>query len=169
MGRRRNRHCTLDGRQPDKVLGHCGGLRKGAGHLRFMGVDTYFRRAKIYDYALPWAKARIHQVMLACEMNGEQLPRIHGYPLRAVVIEYIEAMHVVPSNAVYTNGTYQTTHSIKILARSRNRDPAPLYCPCPGERVSFTTHPKSANTTISMTRDSPSQTWPLPRPSSVSR
>ena len=36
-------------------------------------------------------KVKIHEVMLAWEMNGEPLPRIHGYPLRVVVFGYIGA------------------------------------------------------------------------------
>jgi len=34
---------------------------------------------------------KLNEVMLAWEMNGEPLPRIHGYPLRVVVMGYIGA------------------------------------------------------------------------------
>lgn len=39
--------------------------------------------------------------MLAFEMNGKPLPKIHGYPLRAVVFGYIGARYVVLTDAVY--------------------------------------------------------------------
>ncbi|KAL9074479.1 MAG: hypothetical protein Q9161_002267 [Pseudevernia consocians] len=79
-----------------KVLKHCGGLQEGAGHIEFMGVDTYFKKGKVYNYvvSVPWRKVRIHEVMLAWEMNGKPLPKIHGYPLRAVVFGYIGARSV---------------------------------------------------------------------------
>nr|ANM86661.1 putative oxidoreductase [Cladonia uncialis subsp. uncialis]AUW30900.1 putative molybdopterin binding oxidoreductase [Cladonia uncialis subsp. uncialis] len=79
-----------------KVLKHCGGLKEGAKHIEFMGVDTYFKKGKVYNYvvSVPWRKVRIHEVMLAWEMNGKPLPKIHGYPLRAVVFGYIGARSV---------------------------------------------------------------------------
>ena len=86
-----------------KVLKHCGGLKEGAGHLEFMGVDTYFKKGQVYNYvvSVPWRKVRIHEVMLAWEMNEKPLPKIHGYPLRAVVFGYIGARSVVLADAVY--------------------------------------------------------------------
>jgi sulfite oxidase len=36
-------------------------------------------------------KVKVNEVMLAWEMNGEPLPKIHGYPLRVVVFGYIGA------------------------------------------------------------------------------
>ena len=41
--------------------------------------------------SVPYRKVKIHEVMLAWEMNGKPLPRIHGFPLRAVVFGYIGA------------------------------------------------------------------------------
>jgi sulfite oxidase len=35
--------------------------------------------------SVPWRKVKINEVLLAWEMNGEPLPKIHGAPLRAVV------------------------------------------------------------------------------------
>ena len=40
-----------------------------------------------YVDSLTMAQARLHDVMLAYEMNGEQLPRPHGAPLRLVIPE----------------------------------------------------------------------------------
>jgi len=76
-----------------KVIKYCGGLKDGGKHLEFYGTDTYFKKGNVFNYAVsvPWRKVKIHEVMLAWEMNGEPLPRIHGYPLRVVVFGYIGA------------------------------------------------------------------------------
>ena len=52
------------------------------------------RKGKVYNYAVsvPWRKVRQNEeVLLAWEMNGKPLPKIHGYPLRVVVTGYIGA------------------------------------------------------------------------------
>ncbi|SLM33845.1 oxidoreductase molybdopterin binding domain-containing protein [Lasallia pustulata] len=79
-----------------KVIKHCGGLKDSAKNIEFMGVDTYFKKGKVYNYvvSVPWRKVRAHEVLLAWEMNGKPLPKIHGYPLRAVVYGYIGARSV---------------------------------------------------------------------------
>ncbi|MCJ1298000.1 hypothetical protein MMC08_000789 [Hypocenomyce scalaris] len=79
-----------------KVIKYCGGLKDGAKHVEFMGVDTYFKKGKVYNYvvSVPWRKVKVHEVLLAWEMNGKPLPKIHGYPLRAVVYGYIGARSV---------------------------------------------------------------------------
>ena len=51
-------------------------------------AQTYHSaKGKVMNYAvsIPWRKVRIGEVMLAWEMNGAPLPRIHGAPLRVVV------------------------------------------------------------------------------------
>jgi len=57
------------------------------------GADTYFKKGEVYNYAVsvPWRKVKRHEVILAWEMNGEPLPKIHGFPLRTVVTGYIGA------------------------------------------------------------------------------
>jgi sulfite oxidase len=47
-----------------------------------------------YLVSVPWSKVKANEVMLAWEMNGEPLPKIHGYPLRVVVMGYIGARSV---------------------------------------------------------------------------
>ncbi|OAG00100.1 molybdopterin binding oxidoreductase [Paraphaeosphaeria sporulosa] len=76
-----------------KVIKHCGGLKDGGKHVEFFGADTYFKKGQVFNYAVsvPYRKVRVHEVMLAWEMNGEPLPRIHGYPLRVVVFGFIGA------------------------------------------------------------------------------
>jgi sulfite oxidase len=76
-----------------KVIKYCGGLKDGGKHVEFFGADTYFKKGQVYNYAVsvPMRKVKVHEVMLAWEMNGEPLPKIHGYPLRVVVFGYIGA------------------------------------------------------------------------------
>lgn len=53
-----------------------------------------FRKNNVFNYAVsvPWRKVRQNEeVILAWEMNGEPLPKIHGAPLRVVVTGYIGA------------------------------------------------------------------------------
>ncbi|KAH9924353.1 sulfite oxidase mitochondrial precursor [Epithele typhae] len=72
----------------------CGGLLPEASHLEFIGADTYFKKNNVYNYAVsvPWRKVRqSEEVLLAWEMNGKPLPKIHGAPLRVVVTGYIGA------------------------------------------------------------------------------
>lgn len=70
-----------------KVIEYCGGLKDGAAYLEFFGADTYFKKGKVYDYvmSIPWRKVKVHEAILAWEMNGEPLPRIHCYPVHVVV------------------------------------------------------------------------------------
>lgn len=45
-----------------------------------------------YAVSVPYRKVRANEeVLLAWEMNGKPLPKIHGFPLRAVVTGYIGA------------------------------------------------------------------------------
>ena len=62
-------------------------------NLEFLGANTYFRKGEVFSYAVsvPWRKSKLNEVLLAWEMNGKPLPKIHGYPLRTVVFGYIGA------------------------------------------------------------------------------
>ena len=79
-----------------KVIKHCGGLKDGADNIEFFGADTYFKKGHVHNYvvSVPWRKVKANEVLLAWEMNGEPLPKIHGYPLRVVVYGYIGARSV---------------------------------------------------------------------------
>lgn len=79
-----------------KVIKYCGGLQKGAKHLEFTGADSYYKKGHMQNYvvSIPWRKVRIHEAMLAWEMNGELLRAIHGYLVRVVVFGYIGARSV---------------------------------------------------------------------------
>lgn len=53
-----------------------------------------FRKGQVYNYAVsvPYRKVRLdEEVILAWSMNGEPLPKMHGFPLRVVVAGYIGA------------------------------------------------------------------------------
>ncbi|KAF8181541.1 Oxidoreductase, molybdopterin-binding domain-containing protein [Pholiota molesta] len=72
----------------------CGGILPNCQHLEFLGAETYFKKNNVYNYAVsvPWRKVRqSDEVILAWEMNGEPLPKMHGAPLRVVVTGYIGA------------------------------------------------------------------------------
>ncbi|KAH8204401.1 hypothetical protein TruAng_001452 [Truncatella angustata] len=76
-----------------KVIKYCGGLKDDADNIEFFGADTYVKKGQVYNYAVsvPWRKVKLNEVLLAWEMNGEPLPKIHGFPLRTVVFGYIGA------------------------------------------------------------------------------
>ncbi|KAI1333624.1 molybdopterin binding oxidoreductase [Xylariaceae sp. FL0016] len=79
-----------------KLIKYCGGLVDGAKHLELAGADTYFKMNEVMNYvvSVPWSKVKANEVMLAWEMNGEGLPKIHGAPVRVVVMGYIGARSV---------------------------------------------------------------------------
>jgi sulfite oxidase len=79
-----------------KVIKYCGGLKDGAKHLELYGADTYFKGGECMNYvvSVPWSKVKANEVLLAWEMNDKPLPKIHGFPLRAVVMGYIGARSV---------------------------------------------------------------------------
>jgi len=79
-----------------KVIKYCGGLKEGGKHLELYGAETYFKGGECMNYlvSVPWSKVKANEVLLAWEMNGEPLPKIHGFPLRAVVMGYIGARSV---------------------------------------------------------------------------
>ncbi|KAK3903638.1 Oxidoreductase, molybdopterin-binding domain-containing protein [Staphylotrichum tortipilum] len=79
-----------------KVIKACGGLVDGAKHLEFYGAETYFKDDHCMNYiaSVPWSKVKANEVLLVWNMNGEPLPRIHGFPLRTMVLGYIGARSV---------------------------------------------------------------------------
>ncbi|OQD66269.1 hypothetical protein PENDEC_c058G05711 [Penicillium decumbens] len=79
-----------------KLIKDCGGLVSNAKHLEFYGVDTYVKDLNVGNYvvSVPWSKVKSNEVILAWEMNGEPLPKIHGFPLRVIVMGYIGARSV---------------------------------------------------------------------------
>ena len=133
-----------------------------------MGVDTYVKKRKVYNYVIsvPWRKVRIHEVMLAWEMNGKPLPKIHGYPLRAVVFGYIGARYA----RLFLSLTRGELRRMSVGASngwpastpSRN----PLRHQCRRKSI-CTTLLRLGNTTPHTVPASPFKICPSPQPSSA--
>jgi sulfite oxidase len=72
------------------------GVHPGAAHVAFLAPDVSpsVTPAQPYGSSIPLAKACSGEVLLAWEMNGAPLPRIHGGPVRVVVPGYIGARSV---------------------------------------------------------------------------
>ncbi|MEP7326270.1 MAG: molybdopterin-dependent oxidoreductase, partial [Gemmatimonadota bacterium] len=72
------------------------GLKSGASHVEFLGLDQVERHGQRFAYggSIPLEKAMAQEVLLAFEMNGEPLPAVHGFPLRVVVPGCIGARSV---------------------------------------------------------------------------
>jgi len=61
------------------------GIKPSAKYVWFDGADTGVGTAPDFIRSLPIEKAMDPDTLLAYEMNGEQLPTPHGFPLRAIV------------------------------------------------------------------------------------
>ncbi|BBY05082.1 sulfite oxidase [Mycobacterium noviomagense] len=84
------------------VLAVAGAGRDDDVHVAFTGPDVspLAVPAQQFGGSIPLAKAMSGEVLLAWEMNGQALPRIHGGPVRVVVPGYIGARSVKWVNAV---------------------------------------------------------------------
>ncbi len=72
------------------------GLQNGTGHVELSAPDLSADADPPQTYAssIPVAKALADEVLLAWAMNGQDLPAVHGAPVRVVVPGYIGARSV---------------------------------------------------------------------------
>lgn len=79
------------------VLKHCGmrAEQRGIEHVQFEGLDTGPEKVA-YGASVPIEKALDPKgdVILAYEMNGQPLPKDHGFPLRVIVPGVVGARNV---------------------------------------------------------------------------
>jgi len=61
------------------------GIAANAVQVRFSGLDTPPPDAPLFAKSLDLAHAMDGEVMIAFQMNGAQLPMLHGFPIRLVV------------------------------------------------------------------------------------
>lgn len=70
-------------------------VTEGAQHMCFEGLDLDPAKGNVYAASVPMdVLRRVPNVLLAYEMNGKELPRDHGYPIRVVVPGIVGARNV---------------------------------------------------------------------------
>jgi sulfite oxidase len=66
------------------ALSRCG-VDPGAAYVEFDGADVGIAATPDFIRGMPMAKAMHPDTLIALEMNGEPLPRLHGHPARLIV------------------------------------------------------------------------------------
>jgi DMSO/TMAO reductase YedYZ molybdopterin-dependent catalytic subunit len=61
------------------------GVKEGTVEILFDGADVPIGSMADFQRSIPLAKALLPDTLLAYDMNGEQLPVKHGFPLRVIV------------------------------------------------------------------------------------
>lgn len=94
------------------------GIKPGAVHVAFFGADfSAVATAPPVVRSIPLTKAMEPNTLIAWEINGEPLPRVHGYPLRALVpgwtgsasIKWLKGIEVLdaPFKGTYMDDSYR--------------------------------------------------------------
>ncbi|CAK5076844.1 unnamed protein product [Meloidogyne enterolobii] len=78
-------------------------------HVQFEGADMDMTGNK-YGASIPFDKAMSPEVLIAYEMNGEPLPRDHGYPLRIIAPGIVGARQVKWLTCIKTSEEESTSH-----------------------------------------------------------
>ncbi|KAM6294485.1 LOW QUALITY PROTEIN: sulfite oxidase, mitochondrial [Aegotheles albertisi] len=96
------------------VLLHAGFAeeRQGEWHVCFEGLDADAATGSSYGASIPYGRAvsRDAEVLLAYEMNGQELPRDHGFPVRVVVPGVVGARSVKWLGRVAVSPAESTSH-----------------------------------------------------------
>ena len=120
------------------VLAAAGVDRTQGRHVAFSAPDVseLASPAQPYGSSIPLSKAMAEEVLLAWEMNGEPLPRIHGGPVRVVVPGYIGARSVkwVTGITVQSNPSENYFQSVAYRVLPPEFDPDAAG---PGEGISL--------------------------------
>ncbi len=94
-------------------------LTPEARHVELTGLDACKEDGRVVPFAgsIPVEKALAGETIIADEMNGEPLPPVHGFPLRAVVPGFVGARSVKwlsaialarePSSSYYQTRSYR--------------------------------------------------------------
>jgi sulfite oxidase len=103
-----------------------------AGHVAFTAADVSpdAEPAQPFGASIPLHKATATEVLLAWEMNGAPLPRVHGAPVRLVVPGYIGARSVKWLNRITvqddpSENYFQTTAYRLLPADADPNEPHP--------------------------------------------
>jgi sulfite oxidase len=111
-------------------------------HVAFAAPDVAPDATPVQPYggSIPLTKAMSEEVLLAWQMNGQPLPRIHGGPVRVVVPGYIGARSVKWLTAItvqpFPSENYFQALDYRILPADTNPDTA-----APGEGISLSSLP----------------------------
>ena len=105
-------NATWTGPRLRDVLEYAGLPADGGGmkHIHFVGLDHDFE--KYYGASIPIEKALSPDgdVILALQMNGEELPRDHGYPVRVIVPGVVGARNVKWLGRVHASKEESPSH-----------------------------------------------------------
>ena len=124
------------------VLEAAGVTHQDGLHVAFEAPDVApeARPVQSYGGSIPLSKAMSAEVLLAWEMNGQPLPRIHGGPVRVVVPGYVGARSVKWVNAITVQSepsdNYFQAHDYRILPPETDPDTAAA-----GEGISLSALP----------------------------
>ena len=90
-------------------------IDKSIKHIHFIGIDDVTISIPIEKVLNPYG-----DVMLAYEMNGEEIPRDHGYPIRLIVPGYVGIRNIkwlksIKLSEIEAEGSWQKDISYKAL------------------------------------------------------